>query len=535
MITDGRRLRHCYRALVNVLIFRSGSLAAAALLLAGCVSVPSGTLGTDPVYSQPPVAEHLARQDDTGRCARMLRDADRAIDAAGLRDALTTRVPGFPYLRVDRLTAALAPASTSSIEFVAWSHLLAQFDQDARRLELANAPPDGTRMAAIELCRTVLANADNLPQWRAALLAAARVPDDYSTGQRALGLYPLTRLAFAAGVQSWQQQTSEVFALPLGQLPQTGRLVRYAPSAAALQPMPVIAQAPHLGLPIRSDATLHALVVRHAPLLDVDTASGDDRIGMLRWEGQGAELRVTADPTRPAAYVRFAHTLIGGRPHLQIVYSLWFNARPAAGAFDPLAGALDGIVWRVTLDAQGEALVYDSIHPCGCYHKFFATSRVQPRPAPRQSAAGAAEGAFDETLFLPQAAPVDVGPRQRVLLRVAARTHYLQRVLVVPQDASLPDARPLTYTLRDDDELRSLPLPGDHGARRSVFGPDGLIDGTERAERFYFWPMGIDSAGQMRQWGRHATAFVGRRHFDDATLIDRYFAVVAPSTVIGRR
>ncbi|MCA3217976.1 MAG: hypothetical protein ING59_05335 [Burkholderiales bacterium] len=528
---------------------RSAALTAAALLLAGCASVPSGTFGTagttDPVYSQPPVAEHLVRQDDTGRCARLLRDADHAIDAAGLRDAMTTRVPGFPYLRVDRLTAALAPASTSSIEFVAWSHLLAQLDQNARRFELANAPPESTRMAVIELCRTVLANADDLPQWRAALLTAARVPDDYSTGLRALGLYPLTRHAFAAGVQTWQKQTSEVFALPLGQLPQLGRLVRYAPSPAAPQPMPALAQAPHLGLPIRSDAALQALVLRHAPLLDVDTATGDDRIGSLRWEEKGEALRVTADSTRPAAYVRFAHTLIDGRPHLQIVYAFWFNARPAASAVDPLAGALDGILWRVTLDARGDALVYDSIHPCGCYHKFFATSRVQPRPAPRRSATGEAEGTFDETLFMPQASPVDVGQGERVLLRVASRTHYLQRVLVVPRDAALPDAQPLAYALRDDDELRSLPLPDASGvpadagavadARRSVFGPEGFIDGTERAERFYFWPMGIDSAGQMRQWGRHATAFVGRRHFDDATLIDRYFEVLAAPAVIGQR
>jgi hypothetical protein len=50
------------------------------------------------------------------------------------------------------------------------------------------------------------------------------------------------------------------------------------------------------------------------------------------------------------------------------------------------------------------------------------------------------------------------------------------------------------------------------------------VPGTERAERWLFWPMGIASAGQMRQWGRHATAFVGRRHFDDAGLLDLYFA-----------
>jgi hypothetical protein len=32
--------------------------------------------------------------------------------------------------------------------------------------------------------------------------------------------------------------------------------------------------------------------------------------------------------------------------------------------------------------------------------------------------------------------------------------------------------------------------------------------------------MGIASAGAMRQWGRHPTAFVGRRHFDDPQLLD---------------
>jgi hypothetical protein len=59
--------------------------------------------------------------------------------------------------------------------------------------------------------------------------------------------------------------------------------------------------------------------------------------------------------------------------------------------------------------------------------------------------------------------------------------------------------------------------------RASAFGPDGLVRGTERPERHTFWPMGIASAGAMRQWGRHATAFVGRRHFDDADLLEKRF------------
>ena len=68
-----------------------------------------------------------------------------------------------------------------------------------------------------------------------------------------------------------------------------------------------------------------------------------------------------------------------------------------------------------------------------------------------------------------------------------------------------------------------LSLPGEKEVRAVCLGPDGLVAGTERTERWLFWPMGIESAGAMRQWGRHATAFVGRRHFDDHDLVERRF------------
>lgn len=501
-----------------------------ALLLAGCATVT----GSDP-YASAPMAQHLQREDDVGRCARLLREADRHVEAAGVRDAMAPRVPGFPYLRTDRLTAALAARAQTPLQFGAWAQLMAQHDLQARRLEAGHAGRGGPPLAAQEACRRVVAVADDGPDQREALRQAAVVPDDYSLWMRTLGLYPLTRLAFAAGVEQWQRETRAVFELPVAQLPQLGRIRRYAPATAATA-VPAHAQAEVLGLPSRSDAQLRALISRHAPLLDVDTASDADRIGALRW-GAAATPVLIADTTEPVAYVRLAHALVGNRAHLQIVYTFWFPARPPAGSFDVLAGALDGLVWRVTLDHSGEPLVYDSIHPCGCYHKFFATTRVQPRPPPRLRADGTPEDDLDETLFMPQPAVVEPGAGQRVLLRLEARTHYLQRVQVVPQAASLPDTRSIAYTLRDDDELRSLPHPG---GRRSAFNADGLVPGTERAERYYFWPMGIASAGQMRQWGRHATAFVGRRHFDDPYLVDRYFVLreapapvaVEPSTVV---
>ncbi|RMF08372.1 MAG: hypothetical protein D6763_10155, partial [Alphaproteobacteria bacterium] len=82
------------------------------------------------------------------------------------------------------------------------------------------------------------------------------------------------------------------------------------------------------------------------------------------------------------------------------------------------------------------------------------------------------------------------------------------------------------YTLRSYDALRRLPLEG--GGTRSLFSPSGIVRGTARAERFLFWPMGIASAGAMRQWGTHATAFVGKRHFDDPFLIDQSYRVELP-------
>jgi hypothetical protein len=192
------------------------------------------------------------------------------------------------------------------------------------------------------------------------------------------------------------------------------------------------------------------------------------------------------------------------------VYTFWFSERPPASGstFDLRAGKLDGLVWRVTVDSAGEALVYDSIHACGCYHLFFPTEKVAARELP---------DTLDESLFVPQTPPA-VRASDRVVLRLESGAHYLQRVLTRTDQNSAADT---VYQLKDERTLTALARPS--GGTRSAYDEDGLIPGSERAERWFFWPMGIESAGQMRQWGRHATAFVGRRHFDDPLLFDTYF------------
>ncbi len=98
----------------------------------------------------------------------------------------------------------------------------------------------------------------------------------------------------------------------------------------------------------------------------------------------------------------------------------------------------------------------------------------------------------------------------------------------VKPDAGSEDFDAWVKRLRDLDmqarkfELQNLP-DDFNGKLGELFQPDGLVHGTERGERWFFWPMGIAESGAMRQWGHHATLFVGKRHFDEPHLIERYF------------
>jgi hypothetical protein len=466
----------------------------AVALLAGCAS-PGDFRGA-------PSAE-------AGECVQWYEALDRATDEARVRDAQYTRIPGYPYLRVDRTLASLrARAAQHPRALQSFIERLAELDLDARRYEILNLPhshPDALQRTAD--CSRVLRERDLArPEARTALLERARVPDDYSLTARALGLYPLTRLGFAAGVRRWEQQTSQAFRTSHP----SEAAVRYAPSPvrplsrAAIGGLLARAQFDPLGMPVLSGPELARLAALYAPSFEILIEGDQDRFGALRWR-RGREVP-EVDPSELAVYVQAAHTRYRERVLLQLVYTIWFAERPRLAAVDLLAGRLDGIVWRVTLAPDGEPLLYDSIHPCGCYHKFFPTPRARRLEPPDP---------LEEWAFVPQELP-RVAEGERPVLRIASGTHYIEHVGLVRGSDSLT-----RYALRPYGELRSLARPD--GGRRSAFGPDGLIAGSERAERFVFWPMGIASAGAMRQWGRQATAFVGRRHIDDADLIERRF------------
>jgi len=475
-----------------------------ALLAAGCATLEA------------PFGAHLASDAPQVRsCAEWFVALDERVAAAGTRDAQDSPVAGFPYLRVSRLLAALRPVASSNEQALqALADRMLALDREARGYEVMNLPagqlPElrGALQRTRE-CGTLLREIDLAkPEARAMLLRHAEVPDDYRIGSRILGLYWLTRIPFAAGIRRWEEASRAAFqGSPTAE---GASVLRYAPEpgvrltrAQAARVLERAAENP-LRIPELAEDDLKAMLALYAPSFEIDVRGDYDRFGALRWlrdagspSVDGAQLAVYGHP----AWTRYENHVL-----LQLVYTLWFPERPPQSSGDPLAGKLDGITWRVTLAPDGEPLVYDAIHPCGCYHQFFPTPRAAARPGP---------GGLEEWMFSPQSLPaIEDGARPAV--RIATGTHYIEGVSKVRGTDSL-----VRYELRPYGELRSLVNYA--GGRSSAFGADGLVPGSERAERFAFWPMGIASAGAMRQWGRHATAFIGRRHFDDADLFEKRF------------
>lgn len=487
----------------------------AVALLWGCGALPPRG-GVPAESTAEPV---IAAGSTTAACTALFQSLDAAIAQAGVADAQSERVAGLPYLRINRFLAALA-VDPSGPGFELWVDQLRALDRAARRAELANLPGriDVERqLDATDRCAARLRAADLAYPARRAALLAARVPAAYDPLQRILGVYPLTSQPFLLGVYGLHRETARTFATPLEQLAVHGRLQRFEPvpsrSPAADGPPAAVPRsaANALGLPLPDPDTLADLFAAHAPVFEVDVTSSADLPGQPQLDHRGTP--AVAGEAR--VYTLVSHARWRGASLLQLNYVIWFPARPRQGPLDLVGGPIDGLTWRVTLGTDGRPLLYDAMHNCGCYYKAFPTPRVRVTERHR---------GWQEPISVPQQVPDGTG---RLVLRLASTSHYLERVYRRTDDGTAPDgagrtAETARYQLADYDELRSLPSPG--GGRRSFFRGDGIVPGSERRERWVFWPMGVPEPGAMRQWGNHAIAFVGRRHFDDPDLLARHFA-----------
>jgi hypothetical protein len=466
------------------------------IVAAGCANVQS------------PVQLGGASDPAIQSCRAKFKLVDSVV--ASVADAETSRIPGFPYLRVNRLHAAYAKNSMPRPAFKAWVHQLRSLARAARTVEIANLPKAKKASltvspAQLENCAEILQKNDLLTdQGRKILQENSHVPDHYSNLSRIVGIYPLSSVPIWLGYKNLRKSQKEDFRLGLHQPNKTtyGPAISHYP--AKVQNIMRMIERDALGLPILSASDRHTILSAFAPIFTIEHVTKDDAIGMPRYNANGA---LGIDINDPVVFHRITFTRIGGEAHIQLVYTTFFPARTSSGPLDLFAGQLDGLIWRVTLDKTGRPIIYDSAHPCGCYHLFFPATPWRIKPS-------VADATFGEPPLAPIAGPI---PKrgERVRLLVKAGTHYLAGVKLSREANS---AQQTPYRMTSENVLRSLPTSG--GSRRSLYDTDGIVVQSVRPERFLLWPMGIANAGAMRQWGTHATAFIGRRHFDDPFLFD---------------
>ena len=443
-------------------------------------------------------------------CQTELQNWQHQVTDAGAFEAITTPVPGFPYLRVDRFLASFDLSELDMPQRDEWLAAAWRNGRQAWLVEAANLGRSKSDIAPLVNCAEAgLATLSADRQAFLAMAASVHVPDDYVTWQRAVGLYPLVMSVvrfrtddlfdeLLAEFEDYQPQYPQVVYQPNPEPQYSDRELAAVMKASRSRSA--------LGIPRFSPDERSTLFATFAPAWIVEQRGDDDQIGTPGRDESG----LVFEP-QPVVYQKLSYTRLGALSLPQLKYLIWFPRRTKEGSWDILAGELDGLLWRVTLDAHGKPLLYDSMHPCGCFHLWFPV-RGQLSPLPSSDISGEK----------PAAGISLARELRRPALSVAAGNHYLVGIESWDggHDNNYSELDSQVYEWRD---YASLLAPSPSGHR--LFSPTGLVTGSERPERFLLWPMGVPSAGAMREWGHHATAFQGRRHFDDANLLDRYFVI----------
>ncbi|MCC5887539.1 MAG: hypothetical protein JJT88_13985 [Gammaproteobacteria bacterium] len=429
---------------------------------------------------------------------------DRRIRRAGVADPRYASIDLSPWLRSDRFLAdALARQARDGGSTRPILEAMAAHDETALARELGRLGVSGAQdnVAVLEDCRQGAIENLLSAQDRSRLMAEIQVPDAYRAWQRLLGGYVLARPWLRLGAQRWRVGEHQ---LQRQQEPPAALLRWQGPTDPDRPALPEVshwlaeARAGHaLNWPVLGPARLETLALLHAPVLETDSPAQADRIGRLI----GHAGRPQVDTEVPVAYFEAGLVRLDGQILLQLSYTFWFPERVATGPLDPYAGPIDGLVWRVTLDDDGRPLLWESIHSCGCYYTLVLPADGNLRfhnPAPASR---------EDPLVL-------IGPRATADIRfhVSSGDHFLRWPRAAETEAVEEVAGTRRYALRPYADLLEA------GSDRPPFRSDGLLAGTSRLERLFLWPAGIADAGAMRSHGHHATAFLGRRHFDDPQL-----------------
>ncbi len=435
------------------------------------------------------------------------------VGNSGTTNASAPALAIFPLLHSNRFFHALSRTVDSEAQSIEWTALLAELAIRVRASENGNlsSPWGDEALDDLAECSRIFSTSPEYREERLAaldLVSRSEFPSNYSRGRQMLGALPLLRPFLKQRILAEHDSErrmyfeDETFARSSLYRPEDDRHGEVEVAAW----MRAAYENNSLQLPLLSEAQLATLFRNHSPELQIELLDANDRIGAPRWEGG----RVKIDSESAIVYTLPSMTSFEGRNLLQLNYVFWFPERKPGALIDLYAGAVDGIIWRVTLDEEGQVLLYDSIHSCGCYHKYFAASEKLVAKTPPTSREPANIFRLDRNL-----------PRNGLVLKMTGNEHFIVGIEAASAGVEAGgELERYSYNLSPYSLLENLESAG---GSRSLFDARGLISGSERLERFTLWPTGIHSVGAMRQWGTHATGFIQDQHFDDSSLFEDYF------------
>jgi hypothetical protein len=438
-------------------------------------------------------------------CTSVAAEFRSAVGSEEVGNASAPALATLPMFHSNRFLDLLAKEPATEMQTKQWFSQSAALGASIRSSENQNLkqPWPDSRLALINRCAMSFATLDdyNTPR-RQTLKQLPLIPDHYDSFPQWLGFNWLLRPIFKSRIKKLHEEETRWFE----QANSFDESVSYKFQEIIHQEDINLKEwfnqaydANALKVPQLADKQLISLFALHSPSFTIELEDENDLIGQPVWRND----EVTINSDSPMVYTLPSFTRFGTNNLLQLNYVVWFLERKPTTLFDLFAGKIDSLIWRVTLDEQGKVLLYDSVHSCGCYHKYFvvADDVAIRKPALSEEPANI----FNLT---------NINSDTGVHIRLTANEHY---VVGVNNDA-LSSARP--YLLADYGQLSNL---NNHGHSMSMFSPSGIIIDSKRLERYTLWPTGIRSVGAMRQWGTHATGFLEQQHLDDATLLDYYF------------
>ncbi|PSW20560.1 hypothetical protein C9I98_06825 [Photobacterium sanctipauli] len=465
-----------------------------AVVLSACANI------TDSQYAAPSYPTSL------DSCIDQLNAFKSEVKRQGVQDAQVVWDNRYPHLAFNRFSQAQLSKLETRNDQQQWLNYTASQAKSQRHAEYNNLiDKQHFELASLDYCADKLTQHSRFdtPFWQSLEQSPPTIDSSYEPWYRFFGVFPISKQVAKPAIENEKKRILDEFNQPT-----EGYSVTYAmaPDSATLSTHQIqrwfdnaLVQS-DFDWPQLSERQINQLLHHYAPVIEIESASLDDKPGRVEYS---PHLQPEVNTNAPTIYLDHSYTEFHGKVYLQLNYSLWFANRTPESSFDPYAGAFDGVVLRLTLDHQGQPLVLDSIHHCGCYHMVFA---LQPQLVFR-----AQDDGIEKPLTFTKAMPV-VASMLNVTL--SHGEHMIKQVeWRSKQPSHARQLLPLHY-----DALRSIPTQKHYN--KSLFDQRGFLLASERLERIYLWPFGVPSPGTMRQVGHHATAFIGERHFDDATVLE---------------